>query len=178
VVQAEAARADAHSVKRIAVFLALFALGLAAASTAVAKPPPPGKETGKGKNGKHEQTTSTEPSTDPESCDPKVSVILKGTFVSGNGGSFTIDVKSANSHGRAYAGKPLRLTVDSKTSFKRNGPARLADFKAGDRLNVQARACKAKKSASSSSAAAPDLLAKRVVGLPAKAAGSDGDGDD
>src|SRR6266511_676365 len=65
--------------------------------------------------------------------------------------------------------KPLTLKVDDKTSFKRNGPAEFADFKAGDRLNVQARACKAKKNAPTApNAAPPALLAKRVTGHPAK----------
>ena len=157
--------------KRIALLLALFALGLSAASFAVAKPPP-----GKGKKDKN-GTTSTSTTTDPESCHPKVSVILKGEFVSGGGDSFTMDVESANSHGRLYAGKPLTLKVDSKTSFKRNGPAELADFQAGDRLNVQARACKLKKNAPSSTTAPQDLLAKRVVGHPAKSSESGDDGD-
>jgi hypothetical protein len=158
--------------KRIALLAALFALGLTAASFAVAKPPP-----GKGKD-KGSASTSTSTSSDPENCRPKVAVILKGDFVSGGGDSFTMNVKQSNAHGRQYAGKPLTLTVDSKTSFKRNGPAKLSDFKAGDRLNVQARACKAKKNAPAGSNAAPAaLLAKRVTGHPAKASGSDDDGD-
>jgi hypothetical protein len=89
-----------------------------------------------------------------------------------------MDVKHANAHGRQYVGKPLTLKVDAKTSFKRNGPAKLSDFKAGDRLNVQARACKASKNASAgSNAAPPAMLARRVTGHPAKASGSDDDGD-
>jgi hypothetical protein len=156
--------------KRIAFLLVLFALGLSAASFAAAKPPP-----GKGKD---KSSTSTSTTADSENCRPKVSVILKGDFVSGGGDSFTMDVKHANSHGRTYVGKPLTLKVDSKTSFKRNGPAKLSDFEAGDRLNVQARACKAKKNApASSNAAPPAMLARRVTGHPAKASGSDDDGD-
>jgi hypothetical protein len=162
--------ADARFMKRIALLVALFALGLSAASFAVAKPPP-GKGTDKG-------STSTSTTADPASCRPKISVILKGDFVSGGGDSFTMDVKQANSHGRKYVGKPLTLAVDSKTSFKRNGPAKLSDFKADDRLNVQARACKASKNAPAGSDAAPAaVLAKRVTGHPAKASGSDDDGD-
>jgi hypothetical protein len=156
--------------KRIVLLLALFALGLCAASFAVAKPPP-----GKGKD---KSSTSTSTTADPESCHPKISVILKGDFVSGGGDSFTMDVKQeANHHGRQYVGN-LTLKVDSKTSFKRNGPAKLADFKSGDRLNVEARACKASKNAApSSNAASAALLAKRVTGHPAKASGSDDGGD-
>jgi hypothetical protein len=155
--------------KRIVLLLALFALGLSAASFAVAKPPP-----GKGKD---KSSTSTSTTADPENCHPKISVILKGDFVSGAGDSFTMNVKQSNFHGRQYHGN-LTLKVDSKTSFKRNGPAKLSDFKADDRLNVQARACKAPKNAAPSSNAAPAaLLAKRVTGHPAKASSDDG-GDD
>jgi hypothetical protein len=143
--------------KRIVLLIALFALGLTAASFAVAKPPP----------GKNHGTTA-----DPATCHPKISVILKGDFLSGGGDSFSMDVKHSNSHGRDLVGKPLTLKVDAKTSFKRNGPAELADFKAGDRLNVQARACKAKKSAPKDSAP-PALLAKRVTGHPAKKSGDE-----
>jgi opacity protein-like surface antigen len=157
--------------KRIVLLLALFALGLSAASFAVAKPPP-----GKGKD---KSSTSTSTTADPENCHPKISVILKGDFVSGGGDSFTMDVKQSNYHGRQLVGKPLTLKVDSKTSYKRNGPAELADFKADDRLNVQARACKAKKNApAGSNAAPPAMLARRVTGHPAKASGSSGDGSE
>src|SRR6266508_2004177 len=133
--------------KRIVLLLAVFALGLSAASFAVAKPPP-----GKGKD-KTAPTSTTV--SDPANCHPQVSVILKGDFVSGGGGSFTMDVKQSNFHGRDLVGKPLTL--------------KFADFKAGDRLNVQARACKAKKNAPTApNAAPPALLAKRVTGHPAK----------
>jgi opacity protein-like surface antigen len=156
--------------KRIALLLVLFALGLAAASFAVAQPPP-GKGNGKDKNGTSTSTTAPDPAT----CHPNVAVILKGDFVSGGGDSFTMNVKSSNFHGRQYAGKPLTLKVDAKTSFKRNGPAKLTDFKAGDRLNVQARACKLQKNAPTSNAAPQDLLAKRVTGHPATSGSDSGD---
>jgi hypothetical protein len=153
--------------KRIVLLLAVFALGLSAASFAVAKPPP-GKGVPPGK-GKDKATPASTTVTDPANCHPQVSVILKGDFVSGGGDSFSLDVKQSNFHGRDLVGKPLTLKVDGKTSFKRNGPAELADFKAGDRLNVQARACKAKKNAPTApNAAPPALLAKRVTGHPAK----------
>jgi hypothetical protein len=159
--------------KRIALLLVLFCLGLTTASFAVAKDGP-GK--GKGK-GKKTSTTSTT-SSDPATCHPKISVILKGTFVSGGGTSFTMDVKRSNFHAKELVGEALTLTVDAKTKFRRKGPAELSDFEAGDRLNVQARACKAKKqknkttttttTAAPAAEAAP-MMAKRVVGHPAKA---------
>jgi hypothetical protein len=152
--------------KRFPVFLALFCAGLLAASFAAAKPPP-----GKGKGKK--TTTS---STDPATCKPKISVILKGKFVSGAGTSFTMDVTQSNFHGRDLVGKPLTLNADDKTRFVRRGPAELADFEAGDRLNVQARACKKQKNAAAAPTAQPAaMLAKRVVGRPANPAESSGD---
>ena len=153
--------------KRIGILLAIFCLGLVTASLAVAKAPP-----GKGKpEGKGKKTTTS--STDPATCKPKVSVILKGTFVSGGGTSFTMNVTQTNFHGRDLVGSPLTLTVDDKTKFRRNGHAELADFKADDRLNVQARACKKQKNAAPAAEPAA-MLAKRVTGHPAKASDSTG----
>jgi hypothetical protein len=147
--------------KRIILLIALFALGLAASSFAVAKPP-----AGKGPNA----SSTTTP--DPATCRPKVAVILKGQFLSGGGDSFSMDVKRSNYHGRDLVGKPLTLKVDEKTKFRRNGPAKLTDFKSGDRLNVQARACKQKKGAPPSPNP-PPMLAKRVTGHPANPSGSE-----
>jgi hypothetical protein len=159
--------------KRIALMLALFCLGLVTASLAVAKAPP-----GKGKD-KKTSTSSTTTATDLENCHPKISVILKGTFVSGGGTSFTMHVTQSNFHGRDLTGADQTLMVDEKTSFKRNGHAELSDFKPEDRLNVQARACKTRKdkknrtgtttTTASTPSSAPQLLAKRVTGHPAKA---------
>jgi hypothetical protein len=160
--------------KRIALLLALFCLGLTMASFAVAKDGP-----GKGKGKK--STTSSTSSTDPATCHPKVSAILKGTFVSGGGTSFTMDVTRSNFHAKDLVGEPLTLMVDAKTKFRRKGHAELSDFMAGDRLNVQARTCKVKKQKNQNSTTtttgstpapavtAPAMLAKRVDGHPAKA---------
>lgn len=148
--------------------LALFTAGLTA-SLAVAHDAPPGKgneqpsatSTGSaehGKGGKH-------------SCKGP-SVVLKGSFVSGGSGSFAMEVKQANKHGRAFVGTQATLVYDAKTKFKRNGPAEIGDYVAGDWLNV--RACKvqnqanAGSSSNSGASSLPQLLAKRVVGKPAK----------
>jgi hypothetical protein len=150
--------------KRIPILLALLCLGLVSASLAVAKGGPP---PGKGKpDDKGKKTTTS--STDPATCKPKISVILMGTFVSGSGTSFSMDVKRSNFHGHDLVGTTQMLTVDDKTMFRRNGHAELADFKAGDRLNVQARACKKQKGAAAGQAPAAAMLAKRVTGHPAK----------
>jgi hypothetical protein len=155
--------------KRISLLLALFCLGLVTASLAVAKGSPPGKGKPEGKGKK----TTTSATTDPATCKPKISVILKGTFVSGGGTSFTMNVTQTNFHGRDLVGSPLTLAVDAKTTFRRNGHAELADFKADDRLNVQARACKKQKNATQAPPAEPvAMLAKRVTGHPAKATDS------
>lgn len=159
--------------KRIPLLLALFCLGLVTASLAVAKGTPPGKGKPEGKGKK----TTTAATTDPVACKPKISVILKGTFVSGGGSSFTMNVTQTNFHGRDLVGSPLTLTVDDKTTFRRNGHAELSDFQADDPLNVQARACKKQKNATQAPAAAPAaMLAKRVMGHPAKASDSGGAG--
>jgi hypothetical protein len=155
--------------KRFTVLLALFCAGLLAASLAAAKPPP-----GKGKpEGKGKKTTTS--STDPETCKPKISVILKGTFASGGGTSFSMNVTQSNFHGRDLVDTAVKLMVDDKTMFRRMGHAELADFEAGDRLNVQARACKKQKNAAPApTAQAPAMLAKRVTGHPATGSGESG----
>jgi hypothetical protein len=149
--------------KKIAILLAIFCLGLVTASLAVAKAPP----------GKGNKKTTTTSSTDPAACKPKISVILKGTFVSGGGTSFTMNVTQTNFHGRDLVGSPLTLTVDDKTTYRRKGHAELSDFKADDRLNVQARACKKQKNAAPAAEPAA-MLAKRVAGHPAKASDAAG----
>ena len=164
-----------------ATFVALaFAAGITA-SIAVAGPPP-----GHG-HGKHDSTASSTSSTGSTvaapSCRPKVSMILKGDYVGAgaDGSSFAMNVKQANKHGRDFAGTQVSVMVDAQTKFRRNGPAKLADFVAGDRLNVQVRACFAHGHGKRSAAPAdpsqqPVLLAKRVVGHPASGGDDDGDG--
>jgi hypothetical protein len=160
--------------KRFSPLLAVFAAGLAAASFATASPPP-GKGPG---HGKHQSTTSGTTTSGTLSCHPIVSTILKGTFTAGGGTSFTMNVTHANHHGQTLLGSQT-ITVDSSTKFRRNGPATLADFKSGDRLLVQARTCKAHhgEAASSNSQSAAPLLAKRVVGHPAKSSGASGENE-
>src|SRR5438105_15541163 len=78
-------------------------------------------------------------------CRPNVGVVLKGTFTSASGDSFTMAVLHANHHGQAYkkAGSAT-VNVDAKTKMKRNGKeAKLSDLAAGDLLNVKAKACRA-----------------------------------
>ncbi|MEX2210207.1 MAG: hypothetical protein WD689_00385 [Gaiellaceae bacterium] len=92
-------------------------------------------------------------------CKPSKAVVLKGTLVSFGAGSFVIDVKKANKHGRALAG-PQTVAVDDKTKFR---PKRYDDFKdavAGFRMNVHAKVCKGEPVAA--------VVARRVTLHPAK----------
>jgi hypothetical protein len=174
----------------------LFIAGVAA-SVAVAKGPPAGK--GKDKSSSSSTATSTTSGKGKDkkaaaACKPTVSFLLKGEFAGAGAapaaapavgtsptaaailGSFEMDVKQANSHGRKYRGETVTVSFDRKTKFKRRGHAEIEDFEDGDWLNVQVRACHPKKSAAAAATAAeeqPLLLAKRVVGKPAKSAGED-----
>jgi hypothetical protein len=174
----------------------LFAAGVAA-SVAVAKGPPPGKGKDKNRSATTSTTGSTSTSTAP--CRPKIAVILKGEFVSASGsedeGVFQMKVRQANRHGKRFVAETVTIRYDEKTTFRRRGHAEADDFEAGDRLNVQARACKEQKAkkpkkpkpgsttASTSTAtttaatgttstgtspATAELLARRVTGSPAK----------
>lgn len=175
----------------------LFIAGVAA-SVAVAKGPPAGK--GKDKGSSSSTATATTSKSKGKSkaasaaaCKPTVSFVLKGEFAGAGTapaaapaagaspsatpilGTFEMDVKRANNHGRKYVGETVTVSVNRKTAFKRRGHAELEDFEDGDWLNVQVRACHPKKSSSETgaepAAEEPVLLAKRVVGKPAKNAG-------
>jgi hypothetical protein len=134
-------------------FLLVGLVALLCVSTAVAAPP-----AGKGK-----------PATTGEGCKPKVTVVLKGALASASASSLSMSVTGANHWGQAYktAGS-ASVVLDTKTKVRGNGMkavADLADLKAGDRVLVQARACKADLADD----ATPALTAVRVVAHPAKA---------
>ena len=127
-------------------------VALLSVSSAVAAPPP-----GKGK-----------PQTTGDNCKPKVSVVLRGTFVSATSTTFDMKVVGANRWGRAW--KVLgtaHVTLTPDTKVRGNGMKTLADLAKltdGDRVLVQARNC---KSDFKEGAALPTLTAVRVVGHPA-----------
>jgi opacity protein-like surface antigen len=135
--------------KDLRLLLVGLVVAMLTASAAVAAPPP-----GKGK-----------PATTGEGCKPKVTVVLKGTVATASATSLAVDVTRANRWGRAYAtaGSAL-VTVNADTKVRRNGKKTLADLVVGDRVLVQARACKADLA----EAATPALTALRVVAHPAK----------
>ena len=146
--------------------LKVLLVGLAAAmllvSSAVAAPPE-----GKGK-----------PRTG-EGCKPKITVVLKGTFVSASTTLLSMNVTGANRWGRAYKPGTANVTLDSKTKVRGGGMKSvtdlLADVKAGDRVLVQARVC---KDDLKDPTAKPQLTASKVIGHPAKAEKDDAENDD
>jgi hypothetical protein len=134
--------------------LRFLVLGVLAAvltvSSAVAAPPP-----GKGT-----------PDATGEGCKPKVTVVLKGTLTSVGSDSLGMSVTRANRWGRAWAeAGSASVTVNGETKVRRQSKKELADLLVGDRVSVQARACKADLADD----ATPALTAVRVVAHPAAA---------
>ena len=131
---------------KVKLMLVTLAAASLSVSVAVAAPPP-----GKGK-----------PKTGAV-CKPKVTVVLKGTLGTPGATSFTVNVTSGNRWGRAYDEASHTIIVNSDTKVRRPG---LDVLVAGDRVLVQARACKADLLATG---APPVLTAVRVVAHPAVA---------
>jgi hypothetical protein len=131
---------------------AALGVALASVSVAVAAPPP-----GKGK-----------PLPTGPTCKPKVTVVLKGTLTGVAGDQLTMAVTGGNHWAKAYvAATTAQVTVNDTTKVRidqRNGVKTLADLVSGDRLLVQARACKADLELT----VPPALVAVRVVAHPAK----------
>jgi hypothetical protein len=140
-----------------------MATGLAASAAIAAPPPGKGKPEAPGK-----PATAGKPSTTGSTCKPMVTVVLKGTIDTASASSLSMDVTSANRWGRAYVpGAGLTTVGVENAKVRRNGnttPA--ADLLKGDRVLVQARACKADLLATGTP---PTLTAVRVVAHPAKA---------
>lgn len=150
----------------------LFVAGLVA-SVAIATPPP-----GKGKSGSSTTsstgtTSSTTGTATTESgkgkgkgptCKPGRSLVLTGAFVSAGAPGFAMTVKSGNAAAKPFVGKQATVAVDAATRFTK---AKLADLKAGDKLQVQGYACKADTTALTA-------LARRVTAKGAKTGSDDG----
>jgi len=169
------------TMKTGAVLLVAAVVGVSS-SLALASPPAgkgksPGTDAGTTANGKPEG--KGKPRTG-EGCRPKVQVILRGTLVTPPGDAGTslgMKVTQANAHGRVYVAgtQPVTVAVDAKTTFRRQGAKTAASLVAGDRVLVQARACKfdlLSATARSTSPALPpvQLTAVRVIAHPAKSA--------
>jgi len=150
-----------------AIALALFIAG-ASASYAVAD-----DGHGKGKSDSTSTATSTTSSHGKgkgksTACKPNVAFVLNGTFVAAgtDGTSFSMKVTHANHHAQKL-GNPATIQTDASTRILRNGKAvKVADLKADDRLNVQARGCKTVPAGTTQT-----MVAKRVVAHPAKTGG-------
>lgn len=181
----------------------LFLAGVAT-SVAVAKGPPPGKGKDKNAPAASSSgSTSTSTSLlacKPKVAVVLKGDFVSGT---GSGeGVFQMKVRQANRHGKEHVGETVVLAWDERTTFRRRGHAELEDFEAGDRLNVQARGCNAAKpkkpkkpkdgttgststatttgtttgasTGTGAGAGSAELLARRVVGQPAKGGSATG----
>jgi len=82
---------------------------------------------------------------------------LQGTFVSGSGMSFVMNVVKANHGGDALEGKPATISIDAKTKVRWEGQGSLSGPNAGDRVNVQAASC------AGATASAPATIVARKV---------------
>jgi hypothetical protein len=139
-------------------------VALLSASSAVAAPPP-----GKGKPETPGVAGKGKPNTTGVGCKPQVTVVLRGTFVSASTTLLSMNVVGANRWGRTWkTAGTASVTLDDKTKVRGNGMKSAADLsklKAGDRVLVHARSCKADLTNSTT----PTLTAVRVVGHPANA---------
>jgi hypothetical protein len=97
-----------------------------------------------------------------QNCRPKVSLILRGPLDTVGSDSFKMDVTGTNTAARSFKGKNVTVLVNDKTKILRLGKrVKLDKLVQGDRLSVQARACKAE-----SGKTVP--LAVRVTAVAAK----------
>ncbi len=149
--------------KVLVVGVALVA-GFGASLAVAAVPAKHGPTTGGTTTGTTSTSTTKghKPAKTGVGCRPRVALVLKGTLVSTATTSFNMQVTRTNRHAYARVGTTVSVTVDAKTKIVRRGPSTLAKLVVGDRLNVQARACKAERDTAV-------LLAKRVVATPVKA---------
>lgn len=142
---------------KLRLLLTVLGVVVLSASSALAAPP-----AGKGK-----PETAGKPATTGALCKPKVTVVLKGTLTSSSAASLGVAVKQGNRWGRAWTTLgTATLTVDDSTKIRRNGKKLVTDLVVGDRVLVQARACKADLTAEGTP---PALTAVRVVAHPTKA---------
>ena len=141
---------------RLRLFVVAFGVVALGVSSAIAAPPP-----GKGK-----PEAAGKPATTGALCRPKVTVVLKGTLTSSVAGSLGMEVKQGNRWARAYTSLgTATLVVNDGTKVRRNGNKLAGALVVGDRVLVQARACKADLAATG---ALPALTAVRVVAHPPK----------
>jgi hypothetical protein len=91
-----------------------------------------------------------------------IAVILKGTLAADAGTAPTalsVNVTSGNHFAAAWKNKPVSVALTSSTKINRQGDHNAADLKSGDKVNIQAKSCKADLANN----AAPSLTATRVT---------------
>jgi hypothetical protein len=171
---------------KIKTLLAALLIAAVTASAALAKPPEKGEPGQRGEHGKPAKTENGGHGNKSAAaaCAGKRSKLeFSGTIASVGADSVALDVKKANGHARQLKGTQVTVQVDDKTTIRRNGHAKLADLKAGDRAHVHAWACRTADTttapaAGSTAPAAPKIVAVKIDAHPAKAAESgDDDGD-
>ena len=116
--------------------------------------------------GEGEARDSGETGVDGDTLQTEGHGCAEGKLTSATAGSLAMDVSQANRWGRAWATLgTATVVVDDTTKVRRNGKNLMTDLVVGDRMLVQARACKADLTAET----APALTGVRVVAHPAKA---------
>ena len=111
---------------RLTFFTVLFALVLASASAAA---PPP---------------TKGKPATTGAGCKPSIAVVLKGTLTApGTAVSLSVNVTGGNKFAAAFKGHTTAVTLTPTTKINRAGDHTATHLLSGDRVNIQAKACKA-----------------------------------
>jgi hypothetical protein len=159
----------------------LVVLVVAASASAAVAAPPQGKgkpSTGQDAPSTGESTTGKPSKTGP-GCRPRVSLILKGVLVDAPGAagtSISVNVASANHHGALFTkgSQPVKITVGPTTVVRRQGKKTLADLVSGDRVLVQARACKADLVGTTAvtDGSTAQLVATRIVAHPGASSSS------
>jgi hypothetical protein len=109
------------------------------------------------------------PPTTGATCKPDISVILKGKLAADAGAAPTalsVTVTGGDKFAHAYkAGtQPVSIAVTNATKVHRGSATAWSALKSGDRVNIQARACKADLEAGKT----PPLTATRVTATAAK----------
>ena len=101
-------------------------------------------------------------------CKPSVAVVLTGKLASAGSSALpfalTVSATGGNQASSAWRKltQPISVQVTSATAVSRQGDKKAADLKSGDRVTIQARACKA----DTASAPPPALTAARITAHP------------
>ena len=169
-----------------ALLLTLCTAGLMVSVAVAASPQDKGGKPGQGKSDPVVQATTGTSTGEREhgkgaakghekkdrACKSARKLQFQGEFVAAGAGGFAMTVKKGNHHAKALVGKQVSILVDAKTRFHGKKKA-LADLVAGDRLTVQADACRA--DATPGQAAATSFLARKVGVKGAKSGDDDKD---